>query len=157
MIVAIPMDARERVYHKNPCSATFFALYEVNGDRHHVHYRFLETKLNPWEKWEGEMVRDPDMKACQCSNEKKEDPQHISEHYTLLKALGKTDYLLADLYCLNTLYTMRDVGIKIYKLPPFIKNGDEAIHHFIIGSGIADDLRRIHLTAPSPTARLQER
>ena len=64
MMVAIPMDAMTRVYHYNPCSATMFALYEVSGDRKDIRYRFVGMRLNPWERHEGQMVRDPKMKAC---------------------------------------------------------------------------------------------
>lgn len=144
MMVAIPMDARMRVYHQNPCSATMFALYELSGDRSHIRYSHKDTKLNPWEKAEGEMVRDPDMKNCSCDSEKSKDPHHISEHYALLEVIGKCDYLLANQYCLNTLYSMRNVGIKVYKIPPFVKTADEAMHHFIIGSELTDNLRHIH-------------
>jgi hypothetical protein len=39
---------------------------------------------------------------------------------------------------------MRNVGIKIHKIPPFIKSAEEAINHLIIGVGIADNLQQIH-------------
>jgi predicted Fe-Mo cluster-binding NifX family protein len=144
MIVAIPMDAMMRVYHYNPCSATMFALYEVSGNRKDIRYRYIDTRLNPWEKHEGDMVRDPKMKACSCEGDMAQDPHHISEHYALLEVLGKCDYLLVDQYCLNTLYTMRNVGIKIHKVPPFVKTSEEAINHFLIGTEIAEHLRYIH-------------
>lgn len=144
MMVAIPMDAMMRVYHHNPCSAAMFALYRLTGDRSDVRYTHVDTKLNPWEKSEGEMVRDPQMKNCSCDAAKSKDPHHISEHYAILEVIGKCDYLLVNKYCLNTLYAMRNVGIKVHKLPPFIKTAHEAMAHFIIGSEITDNLRHIH-------------
>jgi len=144
MMVAIPMDARLRVYHHNPCSAPMFALYELKGDRKEIRYRHLETKLNPWEKSDGEMVRDPIMRSCDCDSQTAQDPHHISAHYALLEAIGKCDHLIVDQYCLNTLYAMRNVGIKIHKVPPFVKTAEEAINHFVIGSEITDNLRHIH-------------
>lgn len=144
MIVAIPMDARNRVYHYNPCSCTLFALYELTGHRKDMRYRHLGTKLNPWEKYDGEMVKNRAMKECVCDAEKSKDPHHISEHYTLLEAIGKVDYLIVDQYCLNTLYTMKNVDIKIHKVPPFVKTAEEAINHFIIGVNLADHLQYIN-------------
>ena len=147
MMVAIPMDAMRRVYHYNPCSATMFALYEVSGERKDIRYRFIEMRLNPWEKHEGQMVRDPKMKACACESDLSQNPQHISEHYALLEVIGKCNYLIVDLYCLNTLYAMKNVGIKIHKIPPFVKTAEEAINHFAIGTEIAEHLRYVHPVA----------
>ncbi len=144
MIVAIPLDAMKRVYHQNPCTATMFALYELTGDRKEIRYRLMDTKLNPWEKSKGKMVLDNKMKACGCESDFTGDPHHISEHYMVLEAIGKSDFLLVDQYCLNTLYAMRNVGIKIHKIPPFIKDVETAINHFIIGVEIADNLQHIH-------------
>ena len=144
MLIAIPLDSQQRVYHHNPCSAPMFALYQLSGDRSHVRFRHVDTKLNPWQKVSGEMVCDSAIKECSCDSEKTKDPHHISDHYALLEAIGKCDCLLVDQYCLNILYALRNVDIKIYKLPPFIKTAHEAMHHFIIGTNITDDLRHIH-------------
>ncbi|HEX5711011.1 MAG TPA: hypothetical protein VFX68_06655 [Sulfuricurvum sp.] len=144
MIVAIPLDAMKRIYHRNPCTATMFALYELTGDRKEIRYRLMDTKLNPWEKSEGKMVRDETMKACECPSDLAQDQHHISEHYMLLQAIGKSNFLLVDQYCLNTLYAMRNVGIKLHKIPPFVKDVETAINHFIIGVEIADNLQHIH-------------
>jgi predicted Fe-Mo cluster-binding NifX family protein len=144
MIVAIPMDAMKRVYHYNPCSATMFAIYDIIGDRKDIRYRHIETRLNPWERNEGPMVRDPKMKACECEADFTKDPHHISEHYALLEVVGKCNVLIADQYCLNILYAMKNVGIKIHKIPPFLKTPEEAINHFIIGANLADHLQYIN-------------
>ncbi len=144
MIVAIPMDTRERVYHYNPCSSTLFALYEVTGERKDIRYRHLQNRINPWEKYGGEMVHDPKMKTCECESLLAQNPGHISEHYVLLQAIGKCDILIADQYCLNTLYAMKNVGIKIHKVPPFVKTAAEAIEHFVIGTEIAEHLHCVH-------------
>lgn len=144
MIVAIPLDARERVYHNNPCACTKFSLYEVSGDRKDIRYRYIETKLNPWEKYSGNMVVDPKMKACECESVLAQDPYHISEHYALLEVIGKSNVLIVDQYCLNTLFAMKNVGIKLHKIPPFIKNATHAIEHFVIASEIAEHLRYVH-------------
>lgn len=144
MIIAIPLDAMKRVYHDNPCTATMFALYEVTGNRKDIRYRLIDTKLNPWEKSGGKMVQDHNMKACECPIELTGDTYHVSEHYMVLEVIGKTDYLLADNYCLNTLYAMKNVGIKIYKIPPIVKDVETAINHFIIGAEIANNIQHIH-------------
>ena len=64
-----------------------------------------------------------------------------------LKENIKCDYLIVDLYCLNTLYAMKNVGIKIHKIPPFVKTAEEAINHFAIGTEIAEHLRYVHPVA----------
>jgi hypothetical protein len=142
MLVAIPLDALNRVYHLNPCSATMFALYEVEGNRQNIHYHFLETRLNPWKKY-GDAFH-PERSTCTCTSASRNDPHHISDHYLILEAIGKVDCILVDQYCLNTLHVFKNVGIKIHKLPPFIKNSEAALDHFIIGANIADHLQHIH-------------
>ncbi|HEX5330644.1 hypothetical protein [Sulfuricurvum sp.] len=144
MIVAIPLDPKERVYHNNPCSCTMFSLYEVSGNRKDIRYRHMETKLNPWQKYSGNMVNDPKMMSCECESTLAKDPYHISEHYALLEVIGKCNTLIVDQYCLNTLFAMKNVGIKLHKVPPFVKTAEEALNHFIIGAEIADHLRYIH-------------
>lgn len=144
MVVAIPMNGRERIYHHNPCSCTQFALYEIVGERQNIQYRFIESRLNPWQKYDGEMIKNSTMIECGCDHDKTKDPQHISEHYILLEVIGKVDYVIVDQYCLNTLSTFKNVGIKIHKIPPFIKTAKEAMNHFIIGVQLADNLQHIH-------------
>lgn len=144
MIIAIPLDAKEKVFHHNPCACAMFSLYEVSGDRKDIRYRHIETKLNPWEKYAGEMVKDPQMISCQCDSAMAQNPHHISEHYTLLQVIGKCHTLIVDQYCLNTLYAMKNVGIKLHKIPPFIKTASAAIEHFVIGTEIAEHLRYVH-------------
>jgi predicted Fe-Mo cluster-binding NifX family protein len=144
MTVAVPVDARERVYHDNPCTSTMFALYTVTGERTDIRYRHIETRLNPWEKYGGEMVKNSRMKTCGCDSVLAHQPSHISEHYVLLEAIGKCDILIAGCYCLNTLFAMKNVGIKIHKIPPFVKTASAAIEHFVIGTEIAEHLRCIH-------------
>jgi predicted Fe-Mo cluster-binding NifX family protein len=144
MIVAIPLNAKEGVYHNNPCSCTMFSMYEVSGNRKDIRYRHIETKLNPWQKYSGNMVNDPKMMSCECESMLAKDPYHISEHYALLEVIGKCNTLIVDQYCLNTLYAMKNVGIKLHKVPPFVKTTEEALNHFIIGAEIADHLRFIH-------------
>lgn len=144
MIVAIPLDAKGSVYHYNPCTCTMFTMYEVSGNREDIRYRHLETKLNPWEKYSGDMVHDPKMKSCECEDALAKNPHHISEHYALLEVIGKCNTLIVDLYCLNTLFAMKNVGIKLHKIPPFIKTASAAIEHFVIGTEIAKHLRYVH-------------
>lgn len=144
MIVAVPIDTREHVYHDNPCTSMMFALYEVSGERQEVRYRHIETRFNPWEKYKGDMVKDPKMKSCACESHMSRNPFHISEHYVLLEAIGKCDTLIVDQYCLNTLHAVKNVGIKIHKIPPFLKTPSEAIEHFIIGTEITNHLHCVH-------------
>lgn len=144
MIVAIPMTARKRVYHDNPCTSTMFALYEVSGSRKDIRYRHLQTRLNPWETHGGEMVKNPQMRACECEGALARNPHHISEHYVLLEAIGRCDVLIAGQYCLNTLQAMKNVGIKIHKIPPFVSTASEAIEHFVIAAEMAENLGCIH-------------
>lgn len=144
MIVAVPLDTQERVYHYNPCSCAMFSLYEVIGNRKDIRYRWIGTKLNPWEKHSGDMVNNPTMRACECESSLAKNPYHISEHYALLEAVGKCDTLIVDQYCLNTLFAMKNVGIKLHKIPPFVKTAVHAIEHFIIGANLADHLQHIN-------------
>lgn len=144
MIVAIPLDAKENVYHNNPCACTMFSMYEVSGNRKDIRYRHIETKLNPWEKYSGDMVKDPQMISCECESAIAKSPHHISEHYALLEVIGKANTLIVDQYCLNTLFAMKNVGIKLHKIPPFIKSATAAIEHFVVGTEIAEHLRYVH-------------
>ena len=144
MIVAIPMGENNRVYHQNPCTSPSFAMYEVKGRRDDIRYRYLETKANPWKRSDGDMLHDPVMKACECGTDVAGDIHHVSEHYVLLEAIGRCNYMIVDQYCLNTLHALKNVGIKIHKVPPFVKTAEEAINHFIIGAEIADNLQNIH-------------
>ncbi len=142
MLVAIPLDALNRVYHLNPCSATMFALYEVKGNRQNIQYHLLETRLNPWKKYGDAFQKE--MISCDCTSTSRNDPRHISDHYLILEVIGKVDYLLVDHYCINTLHVLKNVGIKNHKIPPFIKTVEAALDHFIIGANIADHLQHIH-------------
>jgi hypothetical protein len=144
MIIAIPLDAKGNVFHNNPCACSMFSLYEVSGNRKDTRYRHLTTKINPWEKYSGNMVNDPKMSACECETTLAQNPYHISEHFALLEVIGKANTLIVDQYCLNTLYAMKSVGIKIHKIPPFVKTPAAAIEHFIIGNEIAEHLRYVH-------------
>ncbi len=144
MIVAVPVNAQERVYHDNPCTSPMFAIFEVTGDRQEIRYRHTLTRLNPWAKYDGVMLKDPHMKSCTCEEQLMRNPHHISEHYVLLEAIGQCDILIVDNYCLNTLYTMKNVGIKLHKIPPFLKKPSEAIEHFAVSSEIAAHLRCVH-------------
>lgn len=144
MIIAIPLDAKENVYHNNPCACTMFSMYEVSGNRKDIRYRHIETKLNPWEKVSGDMVKDPKMISCECEGSIAQNPHHISEHYALLEVIGKSNTLIVDQYCLNTLFAMKNVGIKLHKIPPFIKTATAAIEHFVVGTEIVEHLRYVH-------------
>ena len=144
MIVAIPLDSHQNVFHYNPCACAMFSLYEVFGNRKDIRYRYIETRMNPWEKYAGEMIKNPKVKSCECERTWMENPHHISEHYALLEAIGRCHTLIVDHYCLNTLYTMKNVGIKLHKVPPFIKTAVHAIEHFVIGTEIAEHLRYVH-------------
>lgn len=144
MIVAIPMDAANKVYHDNPITAIQFALYEIDGERHDIRYRSIGHKLNPWETWKESKCSDPKMKKCCCDQKNQTNPHHISEHYALLQVVGKCDFLIVNRYCLNTLNAFKNVGIKIYKVPPFVKTVVDALDHFIIGANLADNLQNIH-------------
>jgi hypothetical protein len=89
-------------------------------------------------------MSDPKMRACECECTLMQNPTHISEHYVLLEAIGKCDILIVDQYCLNTLYAMKNVGIKLHKIPPFLKTASAAIEHFVVGTHIAEHLRCVH-------------
>jgi len=144
MIVAVPMDIYRSLCHDNPCTSPQFALYEVLAEHDEVRYSLLEIRPNPWARYGGNMSSDPRMKACECECAMMQNPSHISEHYILLQALGKCNVLIAGHYCFNTLYAMKHVGIKIHKIPPFLKTASEAIEHFIIGTEITRYLRCVH-------------
>jgi predicted Fe-Mo cluster-binding NifX family protein len=57
---------------------------------------------------------------------------HKCEHYSLLETLHDCSYLLANRYCRNTQKSLKQAGIKIFKLPVIISRLDIAIKNFII-------------------------
>lgn len=146
MRIALSTDADNNIYGYNPCSGSQFAIYEVFGTRHDIHYRFVQNCINPWERCQGVMVKDPDMKSCTCDKTRLQDPQHIHDHYAILEAIGKCDYLIAKSYCINTFYALQNVGIKIHKIPPFLMSAEDAITHFLIATDIAKDMQSIQHT-----------
>jgi len=144
MKFALPLDGNHHVYRYNPCSAKHFAIYTIHGNSKAVTYALLSVVDNPWLKSNGSMVCDPVTRLGECDDMKKNDLGHIAEHYILLEALNGCNFLLGQNFCENTKSSMKNAGIKIFTIPPFISQSDKAIRHFLIGAKIADSVEYIH-------------
>jgi predicted Fe-Mo cluster-binding NifX family protein len=144
MKIALPLDRSRSIYHPNPCTAPQFAIYMIEGSKQNLHYRLYAIVENPWAGEDNGMVHDEQMQACNCSSQRREDLNHISEHYLLLEVLNGCSYLLADRYCDNTQRALENAGITLFKVPSFIKEPDKAIKNFIVGVKLADTVQHIH-------------
>lgn len=143
MKIAIPLNGALTLYHLNPCTAPKFAIYTIEGDKSHLTFSLLKVVDNPWciADYDG---FDPEQVACRCQPERRRDIRHISEHYTLLDAIGGCSYLLADHFCDNTSRALGNGGVKVFKIPPVIRETDNAIKNFLIGAELADTVKHIH-------------
>ena len=144
MLVAIPLDTDFCIYHGNPSTAPHYALYTIEGERSDLRFKLSRTAPNPWVKNGCDHANDEAVRNCACPAERAEDMHHIADHYVILEAIKGCEYLLAGTFCRNTVKTLRNGGIKTYKIPPFIHNSDKAIKHFLIGENYADTVQHIH-------------
>lgn len=143
MTIAIPLNKSMVLYHSNPITAQKFAIYNLKSNKSGITVALQCVVNNPWVNSEPECFTEEKV-TCNCSIEQQNDMQHISHHYTLLDAIGGCSYLLADHYCHNTMRTLRNGGVSIYKVPPIIKQVNHAIANFIIGASLASTAEYIH-------------
>jgi predicted Fe-Mo cluster-binding NifX family protein len=144
MKFAVPLDSKNELYRYNPCSASKFAIYTIHGNSKELTYAFLNDIDNPWLQGEGDMMCDPKMRMGECDDELKKNLQHITEHYALLEVINGCDYLLVQSYCENTRRAMKNAGVKLIQIPPFIRKTENAIKNFLVGAKIADSIKYIH-------------
>jgi len=144
MKFAVPVDASKAIYSHNPCTAPKFAVYTVHYEDQEVYYALVGYVENPWNRSEGDMVCDPNMRLGECSDDEKQDLKHVSEHYAVLEAISGCSYLLVQSFCENTKRSMRNAGVKLFQIPPFITKTDKAIKNFLIGAKIADSVEHVH-------------
>ena len=138
MRIAVPVDENMKLYKKNPFTAEKFAIFHlVLGAKVIISKEVVvENPLaNIYTQFE------QDSKECNCS--KHSDLKHIYEHYAVLDVLGTITYLLASVHCPNMKRAMKNVGIKIYKIPPIINDLDTAIKNFLIGASYANTTQQI--------------
>ena len=143
MKVAIAMTAKNRVYHHNPCTAPKFAIYSIIKEKEEISFCLSAVFDNPSLK-RGTTSFSEDEKNGSCSLESQQDFSHACEHYALLDVIGGSDYLLADKYCKNTLKSINNGGVSIYKIPSFVHDVDIAIKNFLIGANYANTVQDIN-------------
>jgi predicted Fe-Mo cluster-binding NifX family protein len=140
MKFAVPLDSMLTLYHHNPCTAPKFGIYSVREEAKEVYYRLIGLADNPWRDQDSRCERH----EKNCKDEDRKSLQHRLEHYALLEAVGGCSYLLAQHFCANTKRAMKNAGIRVFGIPPFIKETDRAIKNFLIGAEIADTVEHIH-------------
>ena len=143
MKVAIAMTLNDRVYHQNPCTAPKFAVYSINRDKDEVVYSLSAVFYNPVSEKKEQDFTHEEMN-CSCSVTRQEDFSHACEHYALLDVIGGSTYLLADQYCKNTLRSLNNGGVSVYKIPSIIHDTEMAIKNFLLGAYYASTIQHIH-------------
>lgn len=143
MKIAIAMTSDNRVYHNNPCTAPKFAIYTIDKENMQVRFSLSAIFDNPVFTNSSQTFTDEE-KSCDCSIERQKDFSHACEHYALLDIIGGSTYLLADKYCQNTLKSLNNGGVSIYKIPTIIHDLDIAIKNFLIGAKYANTFQHIH-------------
>ncbi len=144
MKFAVPLDSMLTLYHHNPCTAPKFAIYVLSQEGAQVHYRLLSVHDNPWQHPECTSECDLQEREGICNVDEINDMHHKLEHYAMLEVVGGCSYLLAQHFCSNTKVAMKNAGVKLFQIPPFIKETDKAIKNFLIGAEIADTVQHIH-------------
>ncbi len=143
MNIAVPVNSLSTFYHPNPFTAPKFAIYSVVGDRTNMTIALKSVIDNPLSKtYRGDFEKS--QIACNCDTTKCADKQHISEHYTLLEAIGECTYLLVDHHCDNITRALRQGGVQVYKIPPIINKVDTAVKNFLLGASLASTFKHIH-------------
>ncbi|OHE10908.1 MAG: hypothetical protein A2513_01050 [Sulfurimonas sp. RIFOXYD12_FULL_33_39] len=143
MRIAIPLDKNMMFYNENPYTAPKFAIYFIEGNHSDISFKILKILDNPRYLDVSEGVEEI-QKKCDCNIERQTDMQHICEHYSILETIGNCSYLLAAKYCHNTYKTLKNGGIKIFKIPSIIKKTEIAIKNFLIGASFANKIQSIH-------------
>jgi predicted Fe-Mo cluster-binding NifX family protein len=143
MKIAIAMTLNDRVYHNNPCTAPKFAVYSIDKKEDAVVYSLNAIFYNPASTKKVTAFTDDEIN-CSCSTERQEDFSHACEHYALLDVIGGSKYLLADQYCKNTLRSLKNGGVAVYKIPSIVHDVELAIKNFLLGVYYASTVQHIH-------------
>lgn len=143
MKIAIGISESKHVYHQNPCTAPSFAVYNIYKEDLDIFFSLDAIFDNPASKKSIYPFSKEEI-DCDCSEEKQKDFFHACEHYVLLDVLGGSSYLLADKYCPNTLQSLHNGGVTIYKIPAIIREVDNAIKNFLIGANFANTVQNIY-------------
>ncbi len=143
--ITVPLDADNSVYHSNPWAAPAFALYLVKDETEKIVYDCLEHKKNPWA--EENSLFDPMTCSDRCSDIVKPDLNHPADHQIIFEAVNGCDYVIAGTCCSNVEKVLEKGGIKIYKLPPIVKDPDLAVKRLLINLGLTTHLYAIKKAA----------
>ncbi|WP_345974496.1 hypothetical protein [Sulfurimonas sp. HSL3-7] len=147
MKIAVPLNADNSVYHSNPWTAPAFAVYQVTDEKEKIIFDCVEHKKNPWAEEDESVVFDPMMRSDRCNDRVKNDLDHLADHYIILEAINGCDYIIAETCCSNVEKVLEKGGIKIYKLPPIIKDPDLAVKNLLVNLGFAIHLHTIKKAA----------
>ena len=143
MKVAIAMTSNHNVYHNNPCTAPKFAVYTIEKEDKQIRYALSAVFDNPALAKNAHTFTDAEI-YCRCNIDQQNDFSHACQHYALLDVIGGSNYLLADKYCQNTLRSLNNGGVAIYKIPSIINKVDIAIKNFLLGAHFASTVQHIH-------------
>lgn len=143
MKIAIALTLNDRVYHQNPCTAPKFAVYCIDRIEDRVIYSLSAVFFNPASEKKVKAFTTDEMN-CSCSIERQEEFSHACEHYALLDVIGGSNYLLADQYCKNTLRSLNNGGVSVYKIPSIINDVEMAVKNFLLGAYYASTIQHIH-------------
>lgn len=132
MKVALSIDNDGNLYKQNLWTAPKFVIFEVFPNENYVEYTKVEEKDNPWSQEDESVICDP--MACEdgCSDQVKEDINHLSEHYIILEAIKGCEYFLSNFFCGNIQKVLENANIKICPYPLFIKKPEIALNNFLI-------------------------
>ena len=143
MKVLIPILNQTDVYHDNLFRAPSFAIYSIENRSKNVYCSLTETIQNPFS-----CLYEKDMTTCDnygICDQKSCSMQHKEDHFNLIKSMTHCDVILADHFCDTITTAIKEGGIKLYKLSPFLKKPDVAIKNFILGASLASTLQHIHI------------
>lgn len=143
MKVLIPVKNQTDVYHDNLFRAPLFAVYSVENKNSNFHCSLIDVIQNPYSShfnygtalYENNMICDTE----NCSL------QHLQEHYNLSKEMDIYDYVLTDHCCETMTSALKEKGINIYKISPFLQKSDIAIKNFLLGASLASTIQHIHI------------
>lgn len=143
--VLLPLTKNKMVYHDNFFKAPYFGIFTINSQNCYVYCR-LETFIpNSYNcVYEENPLLCANHGMC---NQTQCTLQHLEEHYDFSKNIDGCDYVLADRYCETMFDALKQGGITLYKLSPFLQTAEIAIKNFLIGVSIASTLQHIHVTS----------
>ena len=143
MKVLIPVTNQTNVFHDNLFRAPQFAVYSIDNKSSNVYCSLMDVIQNPYS-----YLFNNDKSLCE--NHGICDPdnctlQHLQEHYSLTRNMDSCDYILADHFCETMTKALKEKGINIYKISPFLHKSDIAIKNFLLGVSLASTLQHIHI------------